>query len=62
MIEVVTPWEENLVQAHITWDIGRTLGLKVSNDMAMIKALARVPECQDFVILRKREHPRKKKV
>ena len=56
----MTPWEENLIEAQITWDIGKTLGCKVSNEMAMINALARVPEGQDFVIPRKRGCPKKK--
>ena len=53
--------EEELVEAQITWDIGKMLGCKVSNEMAMITALTKVSECQDFVIPRKRGRPRKNK-
>lgn len=55
------PWEENLVEAKITWDMGKTMGFKVSNEMAIVEALTRIPECQDFVIPRKRGRPMKKK-
>ena len=33
--------------------------LKVSHEKAMVVALARVHECQDFVLPRRRGHPRK---
>ena len=59
--EVQVPCEEDLVGARISWDIGKTLGLKVSNENAMFDALAKVQECQDFVMPRKRGRPRKNK-
>ena len=46
--ELVMPWEENLIDARFSWDLGKVLELKVSNEMAMIEALAKVLECQDF--------------
>ena len=57
----VIPEEEDLVEARISWDVGKFLGLKVKNDKAMIDALAKVKECQDFVMPRKRGRPRKNK-
>ena len=59
--EVVVPLEEDLVEARVSWDIGKALGLKVGNDKAMVVALAKVQECQDFVLQRRRDHPRKNK-
>ena len=59
--EVVTPWEENLIKARVSWDLGKVLGLRVSNEIAMIEALAKVPKCQDFVMPRRKGHPRMKK-
>ena len=56
-IEVVVPDEVDLVDAQISWDIGKILGLQVSNEKAMIAALAKVQECQDFILLRKRDAP-----
>ena len=53
--------EEDLVEARVSWDVGKVLGLKVSNDKAMIDTLAKVKECQDFVLPRKRGRPRKNK-
>ena len=43
--EVVTPWEENLIEARTSWDLGKGLGFKVTNEMAMIETLAKVPKC-----------------
>ena len=57
----VIPKEGDLVEAWISWDVSKFLGLKVKNDKAMIDALAKVKECQDFVMPRKRERPRKNK-
>ena len=54
IMEEVMPCEEGLVEARISWDIWKTLGLKVSNEKAMICMLAKVPEFQDFVLPRKR--------
>ena len=59
--EVQMPCEEDLVEVRVTWDIGKTLGLSVSNEKAMFDALAKVQECQDFVIPRRRGRPRKNK-
>ena len=55
------PAEEDLVEARISWDMGKIMGFNISNDEAMIKALAKVKECQDFVLPRRRGRPRKKK-
>ena len=60
-IEAMIPWEESLVEAKVTWDIGKKLGLKARNELAVIEALARGPECLDVVIPRKRGRPKKKK-
>ena len=53
--------EEDLVEAWVSWKVGKVLELKISNDKAMIDALAKVKECQDFVLPRKRGRPRKNK-
>ena len=55
------PIEDELVEAKVTWDIGKMLGCQVNNEEAMIKALAKVHDCQDFVLPRKRGRPRKNK-
>lgn len=60
-IEVVTLWEESLVEARLTWDLRKTLGLKTSNELAVIEALAKGSKCLNFVIMRKWRRPRKKK-
>ena len=57
-IEVV---DEEVMETKISWDVGKTLGLPVSNEGAMIAALAKVQEIQDFTLLRKRGRPRKNK-
>ena len=31
VIEDVVPDEEDLVETHVSWDIGKTLGLQVNN-------------------------------
>ena len=61
-IEIVLSFEEDLVEAQNTWNIGKALGLKVSNEKAMIDALSKVKECQDFFLPRRRGRPRKNKV
>ena len=53
--------EEDLVGTQISWNVGKTLGLKVNNEEALTAALAKVDECQDFVLPRKRGRPRKNK-
>ena len=53
------PCEEDLVEARISWDIGKSLGCKVSNEKAMICALAKVLDIQ--VLPRKRGRSRKNK-
>ena len=60
-IEIVLPFEEELVEAQKSWNIGKDLGLKVSNEVAMVDALAKIKECQDFSLPRKRGRQRKKK-
>ena len=60
-LECGMPSEEDLVEARIAWEVGKTLGCKVSNDEAMIRALANLPEHQDFILPRKRGRPRKNK-
>ena len=42
---VMIPFEEDLVEARITWDIGKMMGLEVSNEKAMVDAIAKVKEC-----------------
>ena len=49
------------MEAKVTRDIGKTMGCQVNNEEAMIKALAKVHDCQNFVLLRKRGRPRKNK-
>ena len=48
------PDEDDLVEAHITWDIGKTLGLQAINEKAVADALAKIQDCQDFVLPRRR--------
>ena len=55
------PIEDELVEAKVTWDIGKTLGCQVNNEEAIIKALTKVHNCQDFILPRKRGLPRKNK-
>ena len=43
--EVVLLVDEDLVEAQITWDIGKALGLQAKNEKAMVAALAKVHEC-----------------
>ena len=49
------------MEARITWDMGKNMGFKVSNEMSMIKALAKVHDCQDSILPRRRGRPRKVK-
>ena len=49
------------MEAKISWDVGRTLGLQVSNEGVMIVTLAKVQEIQDFTLPRKRGRLRKNK-
>ena len=60
-IEIVLPFKEELMEAKNSWNIGKALGFKVSNDLAMIEALSKVKECQDFSLHRKRRRQRKHK-
>ena len=53
--------EDDLVETQVSWGLGKELGLKVGNEKAMIHALSKVREMQDFVLPRKRGRPRKKK-
>ena len=39
--------EEDLVEAQITWDMGKEMGFRVSDEKAMLKALLKVKEVQD---------------
>ena len=41
-IEDIVPNDEDLVEAKISLDVGKTLGLQVCNEGAMIAALANV--------------------
>ena len=59
--EFVMPIEDELVEAKVIWDIGKTLGCQVNNEEVMSKALATVHDCQDFVLPRKRGRPKKNK-
>ena len=58
-IQDVMPKEEDLVEAQITWDLGKIMGLQESNENTMIDALSKVQEVQDFVLPRRRGRPRK---
>ena len=57
----MVPDEDDLVEAQITWDIGKELGLQVSNDRAMLKALSKVQQLQDFSVKRRRGRSKKQK-
>ena len=45
IIEIVLPFEEKLVEAQKSWNIGKAWRITVSNELAMIDALAKVKEC-----------------
>ena len=59
-IEIVLPFEEELVEAQKAWNIGKALGLSTSNDLCAIEAISKIKECQDFTLPRKRSRQRKK--
>ena len=40
---------------------GEVFGFEVSNEKAMVAAIAKVKDCQDFVLPRRRGRPKKKK-
>ena len=61
VIEIVLPFDEEFVEAQNSWNIGKALGLKVGNEVAMIEALSKVKECQDFSLQRRRGRPKKNK-
>ena len=56
------PFDEELVEAQNMWNIGKALGLKDSNELAMVEALSKVKEFQDFSLPQKRSRLRKCKV
>ena len=49
------------MEAKITWDICKSFEFKVSNELAMIEAIAKVKDCQDFSLPKKRGRPKKNK-
>ena len=53
------PDEEDLVEAQVTWEIEKEMGLRVSDEGAMLKSLSKVKEAQDFYVTRKRGRPQK---
>ena len=53
--------EENLVEAQVSWDLGKALRLSSSNEKSIIDALTKIQERQDFVLPRKRGRPIKVK-
>ena len=44
-----------------SWNIRNVMGLKISNELAMINALSKVKEYQNFTLPRRRGRPRKNK-
>ena len=60
-IEIVLPLEEELMEAQNTWNIGATLGVTTSNEIAMLDALSKIRECQDFSLPKRRRRTRKNK-
>ena len=46
--------EDDLVEAQVTWGLGKELELKVGDEKTIIAALSKVREVQDFVLPRKR--------
>ena len=46
--------EHDLVEAQVTWGLGKELELKVGDEKTIIAALSKVREVQDFVLPRKR--------
>ena len=61
MIEIVLPFEEDLEDEQYTWNIGKALGLKCNNERAMLEGLAKVKECKDFSLPRRRRRQKKSK-
>ena len=55
------PFEEELVEAQNTWNIGKTLGIKVSNEVVVVDYLSKIKKCQDFTFSQKRGCRRKNK-
>ena len=55
------PFEKDLVEAQNSWNIGKALGLKVSNENAIIEAISKVRECQDFSLPMRRGRRKKNK-
>ena len=60
-IEIVLPFEEELVDAQNAWNISKALRLKTSNELAAVEAISKIKECQDFTLPRKKGSHRKKK-
>ena len=59
--EVERPRDEDPMEAPTTWEVGKLLGCSANNEKAVIEALAKIPECQDFIMPRKRGRPKKNK-
>ena len=59
VIEIVLPIEENLMEAQITRDVGACLGITTSNEGAVLLALSKIRECQDFALPKRRRRSRK---
>ena len=60
VIEIVLPFEERLMEAQITRDIGACLGITTSNEVAMLTALSKIREGQDFALPKSRRRSKKK--
>ena len=60
-IEVVLPFDEELVEAQISWNARKALDFKVSNELAMVEALSKVRECHEFSLPTRRRRPRRNK-
>ena len=60
-IEIVLPFEKDLVEAQNSWNIGKTLGFKVNNEKAIIEVISKIRECQDFSLPTRRGHHKKNK-
>ena len=59
--EAAIPDEDDLVEAQITWDLGREFGFRVNDEKAMIEALSKVKVVQDYSVTRKRGRPKKQR-
>ena len=55
------PDNEDLVEAQITWDMGKELGFQVFYERAMLEALSKVKEVQDFSVAKKSGQPKKQR-